>query len=114
MIENSLVPANEIWYTTTDGKTIKGRMDTPKKSNTYKQEKGIIVFNEPVVEIGKEAFYDCSTLQEMVIPEGVAKIGKGAFSRCRSLQKIVIPSSVTEIGNGAFEDCTSLQEVVIP
>lgn len=45
MIENSLVPANEIWYTTTDGKTIKGRMDTPKKSNTYKKEKGIIVFN---------------------------------------------------------------------
>ena len=65
MIENSLVPANEIWYTTTDGKTIKGRMDTPKKSNTYKQGKGVIVFQEPVVEIGEKAFYDCSTLQEM-------------------------------------------------
>ena len=52
MKESSLVPANEIWYTTTDGKTIKGRMDTPKKSNTYKKDgKGVIVFKEPIVEM---------------------------------------------------------------
>ena len=76
MIENSLVPANEIWYTTTDGKTIKGGMNMPKKSNTYKKDgKGVIVFKEPVVEIGKQAFYNCSTLQEIVIPEGVTTIG---------------------------------------
>ena len=34
MKESSLAPVDEIWYTTIDGKTIKGCMpETPKKSN---------------------------------------------------------------------------------
>jgi hypothetical protein len=65
MIDNSLVPANEIWYTTTDGKTIKGSMAAPKKSNTYKKGKGVMAFSIPIVEISKEAFYSCERLQEI-------------------------------------------------
>ena len=49
MIDNSLVPANEIWYTTTDGKTIKCSIAAPKESNTYKKGKGVMAFSIPIV-----------------------------------------------------------------
>ena len=56
MTDNSLVPANEIWYTTIDGECIRWD-DIFMVSNTYKEGKGVIVFDEPIVEIGKESFY---------------------------------------------------------
>lgn len=79
MADNSLVPANEIWYTTTDGKTIKlqGSIRAKVASNTYKKKegKGVIVFNEPIIEIDNKTFYGFACLQKMILPEGVTSIG---------------------------------------
>ena len=60
------------------------------------------------------AFYLCSSLAEVVIPNSVTSIGDRAFSRCSSLAEVVIPNSVTSIGDRAFSRCESLTEVVIP
>ena len=54
-----------------------------------------------VTSIGKEAFYHCSSLTSVTIPEGVTSIGDGAFEYC-GLTSVTIPSSVTSIGSGAF------------
>ena len=51
-----------------------------------------------VASIGEEAFYDCSSLTAIILPEGVTSIGSGAFSDCSSLTTINIPESVTSIG----------------
>ena len=58
MTDYSLVPANEIWYTTTDGKAIELSATTEEKtvSNTYKDGKGVIVFKEPLTVIKVDYF----------------------------------------------------------
>lgn len=67
-----------------------------------------------ITAIGKNAFYGCSGLEKVFIPNSVTKIGDGAFSVCEGLTSIVIPDSVTEIGIGAFSCCRGLTSVVIP
>ncbi len=64
-----------------------------------------------VVAIGKEAFYYCTAMEAVVIPEGVTSIGDWAFAGCISLKEVVIPASVTSIGKGAFNGCTALTKV---
>ena len=44
--------------------------------------------------IGKEAFYNCTTLTEIKVPEGVVTIGFGAFEDCKKLKEIKIQYSV--------------------
>ena len=67
-----------------------------------------------ITEIGMTAFYECTSLTKVTIPDGVTSIGVEAFNRCTSLTDIVLPDSLTNIGNGAFANCTSLKSVTIP
>ena len=55
-------------------------------------------------EIKEDAFYKCTGLTNIVIPDSVTSIGAGAFSGCRGLTSIVIADSVTSIGMAAFFD----------
>ena len=59
-----------------------------------------------VTSIGKWAFYRCSGLTSVTIPNSVTSIGDEAFSDCSYLTSITIPNSVTSIGNGAFYECS--------
>ena len=60
------------------------------------------------------AFYNCTGLTSVTIPDGVTSIGAGAFWGCSGLTSVTIPDSVTSIGGGAFAGCTSLITVTIP
>ena len=60
------------------------------------------------------AFYYCSALAEVVIPNSVTSIGNCAFANCNALSNIAIPDSVTSIGNYAFSSCCSLSDIIIP
>lgn len=64
--------------------------------------------------ISAHAFWNCSFLSNIVIPNSVANIGDGAFRGCCFLNKVVIPDSVISIRIDAFHDCRSLSSVVIP
>ena len=65
-----------------------------------------------VTSIGRQAFYECSSLASIIIPEGVTSIGYGAFFGCNSLTSITIPDSVTYIEN-AFFGCDSLTSIEV-
>ena len=69
---------------------------------------------KPVTAIGNSAFWYCSSIESIVIPNSVTTIGYGAFSYCSSLKSIVIPNSVITIGEHAFQSCLSLTSIVIP
>ena len=60
--------------------------------------------NNNVTSIGSYAFYNCSSLQSITIPENVTSIGSYAFSNCSSLQSITIPENVTSIESQAFSN----------
>ena len=67
-----------------------------------------------VTGIGAYAFYNCSSIVSIKIPDTVTSIGKSAFYYCRSLQTINIPKGVTSIEDSTFYDCDSLVSIVIP
>ena len=67
-----------------------------------------------VTSIGYRAFYGCSSLASVTIPEGVTSIGFEAFSGCSRLASVTIPEGVTYIGDSAFDSCSRLTSVTIP
>ena len=66
-----------------------------------------------MTKIGKKAFYNCSGLTGVTIPDSVTTIDEYAFSGCRGLTSVTIPDSVTTIGSYAFNGCSGLTEVHI-
>ena len=86
-----------------------------------------------MTNIGAWAFYGCSGLTAITIPEGVTSIGVGTFSGCSSLtivtincsnvgswfsgntsiKEITLGEKVTSIGNDAFKGCSGLTIVTI-
>ena len=68
--------------------------------------------NLRVIEEG--AFYYCTGLTSIIIPDGLTSIGEYAFAGCEGLTNITIPNNVTSIGNSAFRNCTGLTNITIP
>ena len=66
-----------------------------------------------VTTIAEGAFHGCSSLLSVTISESVTSIGKDAFYRCSSLTSLDLPKSVTNIGEGAFSNCDSLQSITV-
>ncbi|MCL2328902.1 MAG: leucine-rich repeat domain-containing protein [Bacteroidetes bacterium] len=63
-----------------------------------------VTYNETtynVTSIGKWAFYSCK-LTSITISEGITSIDDFAFWTCSQLYSIVVPNSVTSIGENAF------------
>ena len=61
-----------------------------------------------IVGIADNAFYYCTAMTSVTIPEGIETIGDWAFAGCIGLTEIVLPDSVTTIGEGAFHGCTNV------
>ena len=83
----------------------------------YSIRKGVKVIGNNAFggcKIGDRAFYECSSLTSINIPNSVTNIGYRAFWSCKSLTSINIPTSVTNIGDSAFEECSSLTNIDIP
>ncbi len=108
---------NEIAYTTTDGKpiTLYQTMGFTANivSHTYSNGKGLFVFDKDITSISEYAFYKCSTLKSVQMPNSIKQIREYAFYGCSSLISITIPDSVTKIGYYAFNNCSSLASVTI-
>ena len=58
--------------------------------------------------IDKNAFYNCTALTSITLPEGLTGIGDYAFRRCSALKTVNIPSDVQTLGEGVFAGCSSM------
>lgn len=61
-------------------------------------------FPHGMTRIEQEAFYNCLSLEKVVLPNTVTYIGPRAFGRS-SLREITLPASVTSIADDAFSGC---------
>ena len=63
--------------------------------------------------IQEGAFFECTSLKKFDF-SNVSSIGKIAFYHCSSLESIVLPENVTAIGNSAFQGCNGVTSLNIP
>ena len=73
-----------------------------------------IAIPEGVTNIGGATFYGCSELTSISLPESIKTIGKKAFYGCSGLISIAIPEGVTNIGEATFYGCSKLTQIIIP
>lgn len=67
-----------------------------------------------VVGILDKAFFQCTKLYKIDIPDSVEYIGSGAFKNCRSLYKVSLPQNLSKLDKYLFSCCGNLQEIEIP
>ncbi len=98
-----------------------------------------VTVSEGISTIGEETFYNCQSLETVVLPSTLESTDKAIFRfcqnlknvtfsgtnsdpalgkyllyACNSLESVNIPSKVTEIPEGMFAYCQSLDNVVLP
>lgn len=64
--------------------------------------------------IAKKAFYECTKLRHVTLPQYLRSIEDEAFGLCDKLEEIYLPDRITHIGKGALEGTLALQKVVLP
>lgn len=60
------------------------------------------------------AFYGCSQLQKLVLPEGLTSVSDYLCAGCTALSSLSLPASLQRVGQYAFQECSSLTSIVIP
>lgn len=65
------------------------------------------IFPNTITSIGGSAFYMCSKLEEVYIPDSdnTITIGGSAFSTCKSLKKLYLGKGVTLSTSSVFDNC---------
>lgn len=89
-------------------------IETKNKTLITGCQSSVIPADGSVTHIGGRAFYGCSSLTSIHIPDSITSIGNGVFSGCSNLNSIEIPDGVTSIGDKAFAGCTNLLSITIP
>ena len=70
-----------------------------------------IVYKGGLLEVGDEAFYYCSKLQNVSLPN-LSNISNCLFYYCEALTSFTVPNTVTSIGKQAFYSCKKLKNLV--
>lgn len=82
--------------------------------NCENLEEVVFCGKSSVYKIGDVAFYGCSKLRQIDLPNSLIEIDGRAFYRCAALESLVIPEGVTTLSHRFLERCVSLRSVSFP
>ena len=108
------------WDTNGDGELSEAEAAAVTDLGTvFKYNTTITSFNElqyftGLTSIGDYAFYNCSNLTFVTMPESAISIGNFSFHGCNNLSSFIIPEGVAILGENSFEECFSLPSITIP
>ena len=108
MADADTVEIDGIYYNLITKAKVAEVKENPNKYNGDIVIPSTLVYNEikyNVTSIGERAFYGCTSLTSISIPNSVTSIGDYTFYGCRDLTSITIPNSITDIGVGQFAFC---------
>ena len=80
----------------------------------YKENIKKVIVQDGVTSICNYAFFSCTSLNSITIPNSVTYLGQSIFRECSSLISITIPDGVTSIWDYSFCGCTGLTSITIP
>ena len=107
ILEDAVGELEVTYKTSISDKSYSGDVIIPQNVNyngiTYK-----------VTSIGAYAFYQCSEIATVSLPESITSILGRAFCGCTNLRSINVPNSVSFIGAYAFYGCSNLASIIIP
>lgn len=92
----------------TFGGTIPSVLPTNLFANCINLQSATWLQYNNITAIGEKTFYNCYSLNGVVLPNTLQTIGEKAFCSNYLLDNITIPSGVTSIGANAFENCTAM------
>lgn len=64
--------------------------------------------------IGNYAFYQCSGVRAVKLPDALESIGTAAFMNCSGIETLSLSKRMTQIPDRAFCNCSALSEVDLP
>ena len=62
-------------------------------------------------DIDMACFFECLSLESVIINEGIEIIYQAAFGSCTSMKEVILPSTLQEILQVAFAQCSSLTSI---
>lgn len=113
---NAFSGCSKLQYSKYDNALYLGNIENPYLALIKAEETAITScsINDNTKIIAGSAFYYCSSLISVTIPNGITSIGNYAFGYCGNLINIALPDSVISMGHSIFIYCTSLINITIP
>ena len=76
-------------------------------------QKVLFTKDSEIKRIRKKAFYECATLNTILLPPKVETIEDRAFYKCKELKKVRFPKGLKKVGKEAFYFC-GLESLELP
>ena len=71
--------------------------------------------NSALTKLGTDAFYDCSKLSSITLPDSLSEIGSECiFYGCSSLETITVPANLKKLTYLFLYRCSKLKSIVLP
>ena len=121
-LDNITVDKDNTVYSSLDGYLLTADKETLVLFPPGKANSKFTLLPPSITKIGDYAFYDCSKLENVIIPNKVAAIGKRAFGLCTNLNtitflsdEVIDPANIDQEPNSmSFDDGTNVAPDMFP